>query len=63
MDGLQAGDKVEIVAGRHRGSKGKLVAITEEQAPSGSLYRFAYVERPRAGLTLTFAHEIRKVEP
>lgn len=58
---MQVGDKVEITAGRHRGSKGTLSGVVVVEAPSGSTYRIVEVKRPRAGATFAFEHEVRKL--
>jgi transcription antitermination factor NusG len=55
------GDKVEVIAGRHRGSKGVLVEIAPMRGPSGATYSFAVFKRPRAGLTVVLAQEVREL--
>ena len=60
---MKPGDKVAIIAGRHRGSKGVLVKIDDTAGPSGAYYRIAIVKRPRAGDTAVFESEIVPIEP
>jgi len=57
------GDRVKIIAGRHRGSKGILKSIGPVQTPSGFAVQVACIERPRAGDTYTFVSEIAPLPP
>lgn len=56
------GEKVRIVAGRHRSGVGELVGLSDVPTPSGSTVRVAVVRRPRAGETIVFSHEIERAE-
>lgn len=58
----QVGDQVEIVAGRHAGSRGELVRIERVPTPTGLYASIAVVRRPRAGDTMVFVSEVRKRE-
>lgn len=58
---VKPGDTVQVIGGRHKGSKGKLVEIADTPGPSGSTYRIAEITRPRAGKTFVFEHEIAKL--
>jgi len=55
------GDRVVIVAGRHRGATGELVGVEPVPTPAGGRVFVAIVRRPRAGDTVVFNHEVRKV--
>ncbi len=56
---MNPGDKVVIVAGRHRGSKGVLEAVEQTPTPAGGFVFIARVKRPRAGDTFAFLSEVR----
>ena len=58
----EVGDRVDIVAGRYAGSRGELVAIERVPTPSRSVALVAVVRRPRAGDTIVFVSEIRRVD-
>lgn len=56
----EPGDRVRIVAGRHRSAAGVLEGIHDVGTPSGSTVKVAIVRRPRAGATIVFSHEIER---
>lgn len=56
------GERVVVVAGRHRGSRGVLMGVANVPGPSGATVRIAEIKRPRAGMTYVFEHEIRRAE-
>jgi hypothetical protein len=60
MDRPEPGDKVIVTGGRYRKATGTLVESVTLRGPSGALYRFAIVKRPRAGNTVVFEHEVAK---
>lgn len=54
------GDRVAIIAGRHAGAIGELVALEAVPTPSGRQVTIALVRRPRAGDTYVFPTDLRR---
>lgn len=59
---LSPGDRVEIVSGRYRGSRGVLEAVESVTTPSGREVLVARFARPRAGVSYEFPGCMRRIE-